>query len=68
MFIFAFYTHRCIEANIQGLPGQACGDSGVDSCSSNKQIHEVAREWPAQGQALQQNCVTARSVYSDGAL
>ena len=40
-------------------------ETGVDTRSSNKQIHEVAREWPAQGQALQQNCVTARSVYSD---
>ena len=68
VFIFACYAHRCTEANIQGLPGQACGDSGVDTCGSNKQIHEVACGWPAQGQALQQNSVAARSVYSDSTI
>jgi hypothetical protein len=68
VIVSAYYAHRCTEANIQGLPGQASGDSGVDICSSSKQIHEVAREGPAQGQALQQNCVTARSMYSDSDL
>lgn len=67
-FIFAYYTHRCTEANIQGLPRKAVGDSGVDSCSSNEEVHEVAREWPAQGQALQQNSITTRSVYRDNTI
>jgi hypothetical protein len=62
---YAYYAHRCTEADVQGLPGQACGDAGVDSRISNEPIHEVAREWSAQGQALQQNCLTARAVYSD---
>jgi hypothetical protein len=68
ILVYSYYAHRCTEANVQGLPGQACGDSCFDSCSFNEQIHEVAREWSAQGQTLQQKCLTATSVYSDSTL